>query len=173
MGFILGIIGLIFVFVFILFIPVFFTLIYALPFALYLDKQSWNNLWTYENSNFSNEFILLFIIYKDILVIFLLATKCYICWLTFRCPKNPTKLFNFKNPINTLDELNNKLNNSNNLNTKIEHFFDNQIIKLNNFSNKLDNLASKIDESTKRQLERNKRDKARLKALFRKHKEES
>ena len=96
MGFILSAIGLIFVSIFVLSIPAFFTLIYSFPFALYLDKQSWDSLWTYKNSNFSDEFILLFIAYKDILVIFLLATKCYICWLTFRRPKNPTALFNLK-----------------------------------------------------------------------------
>lgn len=178
MGFILGIIGLIFVLILILFIPLFLMLIYVTPFMIYLDEKSREDLIKWNRSDFSDEIILFILAYKDFIKISLLATKCYLCWLTLRCPKNPTQLFNFKsslnkladNSINTLD----KLNNLDNVNSKIEQFFDNKIIKVNNFSNKLDNLTAKIDESTKRQLARNERDKAKLKAFFNpKYKKES
>ena len=85
-----------FILTFIIFAPLFLMYIYVIPFILYLDDKSLEDLLKFDNSNFSNEFILICIAYKDFIKISLLATKCYLCWLTFKRPKNPTRLFNFK-----------------------------------------------------------------------------
>lgn len=149
-----------FILTFIIFAPLFLMYIYVIPFILYLDDKSLEDLLKFDNSNFSNEFILICIAYKDFIKISLLATKCYLCWLTFRRPKNPTRLFNFKfSFFSTLNSFN-----ESNFDAKTDEFF-------NKLNNKFDNFNAKMEKRIERQLARNERDKARLKAIFsQKHK---